>query len=285
MWQYNPDILNKLVFALHPKAFLLWEISVIFNNPAFFHSEKPDSSPSCSPQPFSHSTQRSAHQHTCHSKKELTFQHHLSSLLSLNLNDINPHSFSFVQTSFMWMVLVSSHVSLAEEVMGHWILTNRCWIQKGLSSLLHPFAQGSSWQGRKARDGGAASGLGVGDFKRVCVRMCVYWMQMWSWSCVVQSGCTRHATAEHSAEIIHQPKKGAAQPLSVEEQRRHTGIFMSPQLTHIDQIYLPNIFLQKVLISFSLWGYVSAIFLAGIQMLPVIGVKELDKAVRKLPFL
>lgn len=39
------------------------------------------------------------------------------------------------------------------------------------------------------------------------------------------------------------------------------------------------------LLANSLLGYVEAIYLAGIQMLPVIGVKELDKAVHKLPFL
>lgn len=47
-------------------------------------------------------------------------------------------------------------------------------------------------------------------------------MQMWSCSCVVQSGCTRRATAEHSAEIIHQPQQGTAELLSEEQPDGHT---------------------------------------------------------------
>lgn len=60
---------------------------------------------------------------------------------------------------------------------------------------------------------GAVSKLGVHDYKRVCMCVCVCWMQMWSCSCVVQSGCTRHATAERGAEIIHHSKQGTAQLL------------------------------------------------------------------------
>lgn len=89
---------------------------------------------------------------------------------------------------------------------------------------------------------GAASSLGV----HVCVRarvcvFCVHWMQMWSWSCVVQSGCTRRATAEHSEEIIHQSKRGTAEPLSVEEQNRYARVWTCHHKCSETFIYLQYI--------------------------------------------
>ena len=58
-------------------------------------------------------------------------------------------------------------------------------------------------------------------------------MQMQSCSCVVQSGCTRRATAEHSAEIIHQSKQGTAELLSVGEQNRYAHEDVQYMHTHI----------------------------------------------------
>ena len=107
----------------------------------------------------------------------------------------------------------SADVTLGEEARWHWLIGKCCCFKKGLSSLLHPSTQGSSWQAGWCWDWGgtAVSGLGVHECKSlcVCVCVCVCWMQMRSRSCVVQSGCTRRATAEHSAEIIHQSKHGS----------------------------------------------------------------------------
>lgn len=69
-----------------------------------------------------------------------------------------------------------------------------------LSSLLHPSdSLDDGWMR------GAFSELHVHECKKMCVNVCG--MQMWSSSRVVQSGCTRRAMAEHSAEIIHQLSK------------------------------------------------------------------------------
>lgn len=80
------------------------------------------------------------------------------------------------------------------------------------SGLLHPPHREAS--GRMDGVGTAGACLVLISVK---VWVCAFWMQMRSCSCVVQSGCTRRATAEHSAEII----QGTAEPLGVEEQNRY----------------------------------------------------------------
>lgn len=63
---------------------------------------------------------------------------------------------------------------------------------------------------------------------------------------MVQSGCTRRATAEHSAEIIHQFKQGTAELLRVEEQNRYTHKYVHAHTyMYIHPQYTIESFLQK----------------------------------------
>lgn len=135
---------------------------------------------------------------------------------------------------------------------------------------------------------------------------------MLSFSCVVQSGCTSHAPAEHGAEIIHQQRH--IYVLGVERQygcasvcasvhtrtnadntlqhtRRKASLqkeMLSFTAVQTHMLHLPCVIFTFTLVSLSGGQSVRTCRghdLTSAQIRPVIGIEELDKAVHKLPFL
>ena len=212
----------------------------------------------------------------------------------------------------------SADVTLGEEARWHWLIGKCCCFKKGLSSLLHPSTQGSSWQAGWCWDWGGAqaavSGLGVHECKSLCVCVCVC-------VCVeckcgaVAVWCSQAAPDVPQQSTVQKlfisPSMAAAELLAVWEQSRftpartctyafiqymtrvspaetqaYTYLFIDPCL-HTQTLAPGSPFTacstrrQAVL-----RGCAEVMFLLpAAQTLLVIRAEELDKAVHKLPFL